>query len=756
MFKNIISKAFIVVLLVLTFFGIFSSYGKTVMEDKPLPSFNVLTDYISSNRHTMTDDLTPVLSPNQINPEDTIIQTDLGDVYLDEESLSFMVLNDRGYLWSSTIDYEESGLSENWKRRVRSAVHIFAYNTKTTNHAKTEEFVLSKNSTSATTIIENGFESTITFGVSRISILLRVTFTSDGIKVEIPNDRIEEETQYKIGSIYVYPYFGAAKEDTIPGYMFVPDGVGALVRYPKTSTLRQYSKEFFGNHLAYNTEADLNKLPTEGASLYAPVFGFVHGINQNAIFARIDEGAEYGILTMNFAGSLTNYNTIFSEFVYRRIYNQPIDKAGNVITLMQEKREKFNVKIHYELLTDEEANYVGMAKAYRSHLEDKEAFIKQIDSYKDTLLKLESIGLEKSVGILFSNKTVMTSFNNLSEMVLKLNPKITEILVAFRGFSKDGTSWEAPGYKGISNRVGNKKDLENLKSKVNELYFIMEFMKASNRSGDYQAYKDLAKKINEQTYRFKEFNDIKYLLKHQTVLKNFEKAEKSYKTYAVDGFALSSVGEYLYNDYAGGINILEQIPMYQEMLSSKEFKNALYNAYSYLWAELDHYFDTPMYTSQYISFTDTVPFIPIVLKGYKEMFSANANFYDYARDQLLRNIDYGINLSFVVTKESSKLLQDTPLNYIYTSKFNDLKPAILTYYDFQNKALSYVNGSAINSRRVIENGLVKVVYENNHTIYINYLNEEKLVDGFNLLPKNYIVVYNNEIISGNYKVEVLS
>jgi hypothetical protein len=746
-------------LLIVSLFGISTVFAyaevNNTLLDQPLPSFSVLTDYVNSNRYTQTDNESLVVSPNQIDPTDDVIATELGTVYLDKGSLSFMIENDNGYLWSSTIDYENSGLSSNWQKRVRSAVHLYAYNTNTTNNSRTEEFVMSENSSNSTQIIENGFESTITFGISRIKILLRVQFLSDGIHVTIPDEHIVESGSFKIASLYVYPYFGATREDSIPGYMFLPDGVGALIRYQGQTNHAQYSKSFYNTDLGFNTLNNLNQLPEEGTNLYAPVFGFVHGINQNAVFANIIEGAEYGNLTVNFAGVLTDYNSIFVEYVYRKIYNQPIDRAGNVITLMQAEKNSFDIHVVYSLLEDETANYVGMAQHYQRYLDDKGDLVKQAQQAIDVPLKLESIGLVKKDGILLTDAILMTSFDDLIDMIDDLNPDINRFVVAFSGFTSAGVSWDAPVYKGLSSEVGDKADIEALKTKVETLYLVSEFVKASNRSGDYQAMNDLAKKINEQTYRFEAFDDDEYILKHSKVMNSFHTTTSYYENTAIDGFALTTIGSLLYENFSSHESKPSMIAMFNDMMADVDQKFALYDSRSYMWGQMDDAFDTPLYSSQYISFTDTVPFIQIVLRGYIDMYGPNANFYDYARDQLLRSIDYGMYVSFMVTQESSRNLQDTALNDIYTSRFDDLKPAIKTYYEFINGALKPVYGMRITNRTMIEPGLVKVDYENGYSIIINYQNDVKNYQTHQVNEKNYIVLHLNQVISGNYEMEGL-
>ena len=61
----------------------------------------------------------------------------------------------------------------------------------------------------------------------------------DGIDVKIPSNEIIENGDFLVSDILVYPYFGSVKEDKIPGYIFVPDGVGALIRYNQWTGARR-------------------------------------------------------------------------------------------------------------------------------------------------------------------------------------------------------------------------------------------------------------------------------------------------------------------------------------------------------------------------------------------------------------------------------------------------------------------------------------------------------------------------------------
>ena len=103
-------------------------------------------------------------------------------------------------------------------------------------------------------------------------------------------------------------------------------------------------------------------------------------------------------------------------------------------------------------------------------------------------------------------------------------------------------------------------------------------------------------------------------------------------------------------------------------------------------------------------------------------------------------IDYNVYPSFLLTKESSSLLDETALQYIYCSQFENLEEAVHVYYDFVSGALNQVIGASIVNREIIEDGVVKVTYSNGKTIIVNYKNVEVTVDGTVVPMKGYEVI----------------
>lgn len=733
-----ISVKHAIIILILMFLLPFAVRAAEEVTEVELPSFDRLMTFVDSNRYSHQKSLDLATNQQTLFEDATEITTEAGIMYVDEESLAFQVVNENGYIWSSTIDYNQEGFAESFKNRARSALIVESFNTTNTNYAITEENVFQANTDIDFDVIANGFHATITFGRSKIQVGLEVTYTLDGIKVRVPQDEIDESGTFKISTIKVYPYFGAVKEADIPGYVFVPDGIGALIDYKLTDPLiaANYQKEIYDRSLGYNMIQDLSTFISGGTRIYAPVFGFVHGVNQNAVFAHITEGDAYGMINVYYPARTRGYTTIFSEFVYRKTYSQPIDNVGTTISLLQMEPNEVNVEIMYTLLEDEDANYVGMAKAYRDQLD-----LQEVASSKTNIpLHLETIGLEKKKGVLFTETIVMTTLSEMLDIVKGLNASgINHIQLSIDGFTSNGVTWSAPQYEKMSRKLGNNSDLVALSDAVDDLYLVTEYMKASTESSGFNAYFDLAKKINDQLYVFNSATDTKHLLEHSKVSSMINKSFDRLNTYSHTGLLIGSMGNLLYEDYANGSNLMDQIELMKTKLSDYDRKIALEDANSYMWDVMDTYYQFPMYTSQYVTFDDTVPFLSIALSGTMDLFGPFANFYPYAKDELLRLIDFGVYPSFIVTHESSKLLLETGLESIYASRYEDIKHAIVRYYDFVNQALSPVMGETIESREVLSVGVVKVMYSSGTAIVVNYLEVPYTYLGQTIDAKGYHV-----------------
>lgn len=740
-------KSFLLIILVLLSSLVLTiTISGSEYTDTGLMSLDEVSVFRNSNRYTQKEDDTIVNSPYVLDDSLKSFNTDLGTVYYDQKSLYMMFESNSGYLWSTAVYDSAANLNTEWRNKAKSIVTLNYYDK---NGKAFSENLLTedkKTKSKATVTIKrenNALNAHIVFALSKIEIDLIIEFNESGFKVNIPFESIKENDDYKIGSIDLMQFFGAVGSTEagpdINGYIMVPDGSGALIRYskPNTDITSNYEKEFYGRDITYSNQTAINRLPSNGALLKAPVFGFVHGVNQNGIFANITSGSEYGLLNVCYAGvENLNYSRVYPSFVYRRNYSQPIDSNGASIYLLQTDANKFDISIEYDLLDGNEASYIGMANIYKKYLES--AGLTKIEKSDNTSLLIQSLALEISKGDFFNDRNLMTTVSELSKIVKELkSSNINDISVLYEGYTSKGYSYEAPLYSGVASSVGNKVQIEELKELVDTLYFSMEIMKASEKGAGYSTYVDLAKKISMQTYDYNEHSIKSYLLTLDKIEDLYSRNKKSLSKYGIESFAFRSISSTLYSDYQKNTSRIDMVKELNEMLTEK---SGLYSPNAYMYSKCESYFDMSLYSSQYTGFTDSVPFIPLVLNEYMNLYSTNANFFANARDELLRIVDYNVNLSFIITDEPSSKLIDTPLEYIYSSGYDSLKDAVKLYYSFVNEPLKEIRNAYLVNRVVLDSGVVLNEYSNGVKIIVNYTNENYNYSGHTIGAKYYEVI----------------
>jgi len=732
----VFKKSILVLLVTVFIFTGYHLYASTTVEREELVGFSNILPYIDSNRYTHMKSDEIVVSKELYEGYDTF-DSSMGTIYLDSKSLAFQ-FEQNGYVYQSAPDITDEEFPLSVVYSMQSALNIQSYNTRNINYAVVRENLFTMGSNVSITYIENGFEAEVTFGTSQIRLTMIVLFDNGEVTIEIPNESIVENEYFKLKSIQVYKDFGAVQEDTVPGYVFVPDGIGALIDYDTDDLgVPNYKKSVYGNALGYNTEEDLNNLNQNEYRIYAPVFGFVHGVEQHGIFANILSGDLYANINVYYPSRNRGYTTIFSEFVYRHTYAQPIDQIGNTITLLQEDINQVNLKLKYTVLSGDSASYVGMAKTYKEYLLTIGASMQ--NPIERTPLMLSFLASENAPGIIWSNHIQLSTLEDILNIVEELNQSLNPNMnVSIEGFSKQGVSWSGPTYNKIDSDFGSVDELQQLSQLVDHLYMVTNHILAPTSGSGYSQYRDLASKINDQLYTFKDLTSDYYLLEYKKVESSFHDSLEMFSSLDVD-HAYQSFGSLLYDDFKNELYLKNQVVMIQQLLGELDTEVALYDSNAYLYGYVDAIIEVPMYSSQYVSFDDTVPFLSIAMSNMIDLYSPSATFFPYVRDDLLRMIDFHIYPSFIVTTNYTTKLQETNLSEIYVSDYDVISPMIDTYYQFIGDALVQTLNASITAREVLQSGVVIVSYDNGLEIIINYTDQAVSILGVVVEAKHYEV-----------------
>ena len=175
-----------------------------------------------------------------------------------------------------------------------------------------------------------------------------------------------------------------------------------------------------------------------------------------------------------------------------------------------------------------------------------------------------------------------------------------------------------------------------------------------------------------------------------------------------------------------------------EILSDGQ-KIAMYQPNQYLWQYADQMYDLPAANSQILYETDSVPFLQIVLSGCVEMYGSTINTSSYSTDRLLRQIEYGLAPAFIVTGCDSTALYHTAQERYFSTGFSDWQPRIVQAYRTVSEGLCRVWGHSIVSHGCLQNGLIRVEYDNGVSIYLNYTDTPLSVDGVRVEAKWFSV-----------------
>ena len=280
-------------------------------------------------------------------------ENELFQLYVDSSTLAFKLLDKRSnYLWHSGIDelIEGDRLNNSWQAFAHSGISIEYLDERAINKRIS---ITNADHTLEVTPVEQGVSARVTFQEYGITVGVIVQLEAEGVRVEVPFESIREENpDFHLGRIYVYPFLGATRGSSVPGYMFLPDGTGSLIRFADTTRAENmFARRYYGPDLGMIAYQPYDPYVTTPYPISIPVFGMVHGEEQNAFLSVVEKGAAYGELQAHPAGIITNFNFIYNAFIYNEPYFQATNRSGAGVTTVQRETNAFDAVIHYRFLT---------------------------------------------------------------------------------------------------------------------------------------------------------------------------------------------------------------------------------------------------------------------------------------------------------------------------------------------------------------------------------------------------------------------
>jgi hypothetical protein len=468
--------------------------------------------------------------------------------------------------------------------------------------------------------------------------------------------------------------------------------------------------------------------------------------------AFVEEADSLTRLQLYHGGALHNYSSIFPYFNPKASdsYNLSgsIANSAESIGIKSDRKYTGSFTVHYVMLTDDalasqrkseditykhySASWLGMAEAYRDHLAETgklNELLTEDDVQEDIPLYIEVFGaLETKETIatipvwvmtpLTTFENVLTMYNELSDStrnVKNINFKLT-------GFANGGMystmpyklKWEenlggADGFKELilaARKINAKTDGSHL-----GLYpdFDFAYVQSDDSFDGMTLKKDAVKTLDNRytQYRYYDASVQNFVGFYKLAISPsrysyfYEELISNYKKFGLQSMSVGSLGNALNSDFDEDdpYNREQSKDLTKQALSDirdKGYSLMTDGGNAYTWSYVDHILNVELDSSRYLISSATVPFIGSVLHGYVQFAGAPLNEEGDVNYAILRAIENGAGLYFILSyQNTTELKEDKLLSEYYSIRYDIWLEDVAKHYNKLNTVLSDVQTKVI-------------------------------------------------------------
>lgn len=679
----------------------------------------------------------------------------------DKETACVTLADKKGnYLWSN-IPTDAKDVTTHPQVYSPLLVEYIEKETLNSNKADSYTACIKKDAFTAEKI-DNGIQVTYYFEDIAISIPVKYVLREDSIRVSIDPSQIGEDEQL-CANISLLPFMCAVNNslETKESYLFVPSGSGALV-YPKvigegiTSIISES---------VYGADAQGAEYPvTDKETVHLPIYGVKN--DKYGMCAIIENATETAEITTNIGSSTYGYSSVYATFDIR---GSQISTAKYMSGFSSEKVLFESTKVENEIvvgfypLSEEKANYEGMAKCYQNYLIEQQGMTSKQD---DTLLNLKFIGGVKTkkflLGVPYTSLMPVTEFEDVHSISTDMQKYYSgKTNINLIGFGQSGLNIEKiAGGIAYNSKFGSIKELKELQENENiSLYFDFDILRFSKSGKGVNLFNGMAKSAiggkNMIRYTNIPFSEVDwtrtghYLVRRDVLSTVSDKILKEVEDWNLDGISYGSLTEISYSDYtdkqySAKSNFGLQTKEIIEQSQAKGYKVAANGANDYAAYTSDQIYDAPTESSGYQVFDCDIPFYQLVFKGYIPMSVKSINFAMDRREALLKAAESGCGLTYTLIENyNTDILTSDPNAFygaVYEDNVEDIKEDIEQY----QAAFDAVSNQAIVEHNLLSDTLRQTVYSNGVTIYVNYADSDSVLNDGSIVPAKSFVMKGGE------------
>ena len=557
--------------------------------------------------------------------------------------------------------------------------------------------------------------------------------------------KYDRET-FIVKSVNYFRYYGAGNVDK-EGSIFYPDGSGSVIEFSDFGKGNiAVSGDVYGKD--YGRVA-LSLAYKHREQISMPVYGMVNTLGDGTTggyFAIIEDGAALSSISASIQRSIHVFASVYSEFTplgYDKVDLSDVVSVGDSTEyiVVAETGYQGSHKTRFIQLMDPsaskdgrfDASYIGMAECYRSYLEKRGA-ISKIQETEDSMpLYIESLGsmdvLERILTFPVSVSTPLTTFEDVKVMYTELAGEgITNINFRLTGFSNGGMYYTYPAKVNWESSLGGDEGFVDLisfaeKESAKDGYSLgiypdfdfqyinntAMFDRVSNRTHG-SRYID-NRYANKQVYdSVSRMYEVVYsiLVSADTLDDLYTDFIEEYYGYGNKKISVSTLGSDLNSNFDDDNTVdRETSRKYVESLLNRMAKKNGFsvmtdvgNAYTYKY--VDHILNATLDSSHLTNSSYPVPFLGMVLHGYKNYAGTPLNYTGSIDYNILRSIENGASLYYILCMQNTNYLKDDEiLSKYYGVDYKNWFDKIVDSYNVLNGAIGDIQTYEIVDHRAL-------------------------------------------------------
>ena len=612
-----------------------------------------------------------------------------------------------------------------------------------------------------------------TLKAAPISFAFDIHLGNGYFDLTIPQNQIKEhindtaQTGYYLETIEPLPFFGAGA-DNEQGYMVLPDGSGALVRFKAIHPdyLQPFNQEVFGQSVGSPMSGPASSLATQPGyfqpiqePVLIPAFGIAtkqgaKGQRLNGAFVEIATQGQYdAIVDGEPSGYITRYYHGGFQFIYRRIAAFPRNRYSfvNRLALPMIMGDR-SIRIY--LLNGQQASYAGMAAAYRSYLLNTE-HVPPLSPQQPARLNLSLImGAEKQ-GLIGKAFVAATTFKQAEEILQTLrNRGVKDLQLTLQGWNRDGLYQAAPNRMPPDDRLGGRTGLKYLtayaRSKGVPIFLLDDFEDAYSGQRGFSARNDAMRGANKLPLfsNGAGLGQSLYLLNPIVEMNNFVLRDvPKEKLLGANGEDLLFFGEELAYDTNSAHPLTRQQYADWNMKIADYIRHelghvAIEGGNAYILKHTQNVRQVPVDDSHWQFEDQAIPFYEMVMHGFiRYTPETYANLRSDPQVEFLREIEYGADPSFQLTYIPTSGLNLALLTYTdWSSTWTEWIDELVREYEDVNVQLAPTFDQFMVDHQQLAPNVFETTYANGTKVIVNYSRQRFATGNIAVGARSYAVI----------------